>query len=265
MKKFIVLIFGLILISGCKEKVNINSSYISSQIAIDGSGEDWNEAEFKYFNDDKVSVGVANNESHVYLLLFTRDLMLIKNIEKRGLNIWVDEKGGANKKTGIKILKNNDEFSPPQKQNRPSEITPEERERLIKEIAQKDFTYVLTDSKKNWSITNSQSIKIARGTERGFIFYEFQIPLSLIDPVMFDLKNNKKFSLGLELGEIDKEALAQMKKNHPEGMDRPSGGGRGGGGGMRGGGGGKKMNGMNPGSNFMKTLELWLTSQLSSK
>ncbi len=263
MKKIIVLVFGFILIIGCKEKVNVNSSYINTQINVDGSGDDWNEAEFSYFNDDKVSVGVANNESYIYLLLLTRDLMLIKNIEKRGLNIWIDEKGGTSKKTGIKILKNIDEFSPPKKQNRFPEITPEGRERLIHEIAQKDFTYVLTDSKKNWSITNSHSIKVAKGTKRGFIFYEFQIPLTLIEPVKFDLEHNKKFSLGFELGEIDKDAINNMKMNRPEGIDEHSGRWGGQDGGMRGG--GRKMGDMNPGNDFMKTLELWITSKLSSK
>ena len=260
MKKIIVLIFGLMLIIGCKEKINITSSYASNQIIIDGSGKDWNEAEFSYFNDDKVSVGISNDESHIYLLLLTRDLMLIKNIEKRGLNIWVDEKGGTNKKIGIKILKNNDEFLPQKKQIRSPELSPEEREQLILQIAQKEFTYVLTNSKKNWSITNKHSTKASKGTERGFIFYEFQIPLSLIEPINFDLRNNKKFSIGFELGEIDKDNLNKMKKSRPKSMDRQSG--RRSGKGSIGGSGGR---GMNQSNNYMKTLELWITSKLSSK
>ncbi|MEA1979453.1 MAG: hypothetical protein U9N54_00565 [candidate division Zixibacteria bacterium] len=260
MKKIIVLIFGLILIIGCKEKINITSSYANNRMVIDGSGKDWNEAEFNYFNDDKVSVGISNDESHIYLLLLTKDLMLIKNIERRGLNIWIDEKGGTNKKTGIKILKNNDEFSPQKKQIRSQELSPEEREQLIQQIAKEKFTYVLSDSKKNWSVTKNNSINIAKDTERGFIFYEFQIPLTLTEPLKFDLKYDKKFSIGFELGEIDKDSLNKMKENRPENMDRQKGG-RSGKGGMRGGGG----KGMNQDNNYMKTLELWITSKLSSK
>ncbi len=85
---------------GCKS-TKIESSWVSQPIRVDGTMADWHDRPLTFFEDERLSVGIANDSANMYLLLRTNNLMFISGIRRAGITLWLDPKGGKDKKQAI--------------------------------------------------------------------------------------------------------------------------------------------------------------------
>jgi hypothetical protein len=80
----------------------LSSKWRDREIAIDGidNGTEWENAR-NYLDEQKVTVGLMNDEKNLYVRLSTRDRTLQRQLAGLGFTVWFDESGGGKKKLGI--------------------------------------------------------------------------------------------------------------------------------------------------------------------
>ncbi|MBT4485259.1 MAG: hypothetical protein HOC71_16455, partial [Candidatus Latescibacteria bacterium] len=80
----------------------IESKWRDREVAIDGidEGPEWENARY-YFGDKKITIGLLNDESNLYIRLSSRDRNMQKQLLALGLTTWFDVKGGKKKTLGI--------------------------------------------------------------------------------------------------------------------------------------------------------------------
>jgi hypothetical protein len=91
----------LLFIIGCGT-TEMASTWRDRTIVIDGvdNGVEWENARY-FFEKEKVTIGIMNDENNLYLRLSTYDQKLQKRLLALGFTIWFDEKGGGKKQLGI--------------------------------------------------------------------------------------------------------------------------------------------------------------------
>lgn len=87
--------------AGCNEPL-LTSSPLRSPIAVDGSLVDW-EGLLLPVESVSLSVGVAHEDSTLYLALATVDPVLQGKILRQGFHLWFDEKGGSEREKGVRL------------------------------------------------------------------------------------------------------------------------------------------------------------------
>ena len=97
---FIVLIFAFIF-TGCGMH-EFDSTWRDREITIDGKddGAEWENARY-FFGDKKITIGLLNDESNLYIRLSSRDSNMQKQLLALGFIAWFDAKGGKKKTLGI--------------------------------------------------------------------------------------------------------------------------------------------------------------------
>ncbi len=253
-----IILFSL---GGCNE-INMECNWTDSPIEVDGIRSDWSNIPFHYFEEDKISIGICNDDDYLYLLMLTRDMSLNRNINRGGLKLWLDLEAGKDKNNGLLIVGTKEMSEDPRmKRENLRDLSAEEREEQIREMAAKPKNVIILNGKQRADITNNNSINInfASGYDAGFIFYEYRIPLRN-SPLFVDnssIKNDINFSIGLEVSGLDNKA---MKEKRQQMADQGSGfGGRGGG--NRGGG---KSGGMRQQmQQNNRPREIWLKTKLA--
>jgi hypothetical protein len=78
---------GLTLLYGCKGKVRIDSAWVDQTISVDGHVDDWGGTLLPEFSDQKATVGIANDSTHLYLLLKFTDPQMARLITTTGLRL----------------------------------------------------------------------------------------------------------------------------------------------------------------------------------
>jgi len=227
-----ILLAGVLLlsVSACDDP-EISSEWADSPITVDGKGEDWNDLSLWYFDDEGISLGVANRADNLYFLLETIDPRLGMALKRRGFTIWLDPSGEKLKSFGLRILGSD------------TSTGHLETALLIENI----LTFVPANGRLGPAVQYSQ--------EHGLSAYEIKIPIKASDSARYhvECKPGAELSLGFELKLPEKMGKPQkrMKKSR---MGRGMGMGRGGRMGMDQGGpgmhgGGKDMEQMSPQDN----------------
>ncbi len=70
--------------AGCKS-LQMQADWVAAPVLVDGSGSDWDDLHTAYFETEQAVLGVANDSSHLYLMLRTRDPMSARLIAQTGL------------------------------------------------------------------------------------------------------------------------------------------------------------------------------------
>jgi len=265
---FIVL-FSAFLIFGCG-MYEVESTWRNREITIDGvdNGIEWKNSIY-YFGEQKVAIGLLNDESNLYIQLSSRDRNMQRQLIALGLTVWFDAKGGKKKTLGIhfpigmqstdiqvmrgvgEIERNEDTYQ--------LQKMLEESQKEIEVFGpgkKESRTMILDDAKKmgiNGKINFSE----------GNLVCELQIPLlrSKSQPYSIETEITQVIGIGLETGKVNVEQMRSQTGRGTGDMDGrrgsfPGGGGMGGrGGGMEG------RGGMKP--QMPKSLELWLKTTLA--
>jgi len=274
MKKSIFIVISLIgfsLISGCGGD-KIENQWLDQEIAIDGKYEDWEGINQNILEDLNIVVGMANDETNLYLMFRMNDERMARRIRMMGVIVWLNKDGKKRKDYGICYTGSTDLHISDRPGLRPTderstqmeERMKKMRERLGENLPRAGRIMVIQGDEKTERDESAFEGPAAGSTyENGVFCYEFKLPI----PISTDLK--KKMKLGLELGSIsdeDRKAMMQeMGGRSGGGMGgRPGGmGGRPGGRGGRPGGmrGGERHSG---GTGFEKQ-EVWFDVVLAKK
>lgn len=254
--------FALMSIISCSS-LKQNSTHLNGKITIDADLQEWDGSTIYY---DKVGtiVGLKNDEENLYLALIIRNQDVIKQIKMSGLQIWIDDAGNNDKKTGLKypieFAHNPDEMMRMPNGERPASGMPmgiefglNDRLEEIKIISSNDLIGSILNLRKTDKI--SAAIKY----EENILKYEMKIPFKKVDNALnLNIDLNKEISIGLITEKPDSKGM-RMKQDSQRfaGEDRQQGG-------MNGGGSRPPMGGNSPGgiNSEESNLDLWIKVKL---
>ena len=200
MKKTGIFLVGLLLLSGCGEK--IESKWTKQALVVDGKAED---EEFPYeywFKDERVALSVMNDGDYIYFLVSAGSRALARMLSDQGVMLWFDPAGEENKAYGLKLVEGKD-----------------------------TITVMRGEEKTKVPAKSEQGPAFAVHNEEGSYSYEIRVPRSAVPA-----SAGKKIGLGLEFTTME----VKLKKKSHSRMHDSGRGGMGGMGGMGGYGAGRQ-------------------------
>jgi hypothetical protein len=256
-----ILILFIFMHIGCST-LQLESTWKDRDITLDGKGGDWLGAKY-YFEDSAVSVGLINDEQHLYVSMMTENPMIRAQVMRQGLTVWIDPQGGKDKTFGIKypIGRQGEELESERMdaQKIMDEITREEMmQRLQESMTELEVLGPDEEVLAKMDIEDAKGIEVKMRNAGGTFVYELKIPLSSSEKF--------PFAIGVETGDVIGVGFlsSKMQMKRPSGM---RGGGRmpGSGGGMPPGGGIDGMGGRGGmGRMIPQDLKIWAKVQLAS-
>ena len=253
------------------------SAWLSQPVVVDGVAGDW--TALTPIEDAKLSVGVVNDGSHLYVSVSSSDQARRRQLLAGGLIIWLDARGGTKRTFGVRFpgIIGGDLLVPPEgsgpatterRPTRPAGGPPAERF-TAPPLTSFELLGPGDDDRRRFERAALTEIQVGRDVKEGILVFELRVTLGHEgDPPMgLGSVPGQTIGLGLETPKIERPETP----GRGAGGGRPSGmGGMGGGGGMgRGGLGGRGMGGSADGSERgerperARTLKLWTTVQLA--
>lgn len=92
-------IFAITQLAGCKN-LELNSHWRDREVTVDGINSEWENSTI-YIEDEKILVGVMNDQDFLYISLITGSPALRRQMMGQGFIIWFDPEGGKKKVFGI--------------------------------------------------------------------------------------------------------------------------------------------------------------------
>jgi hypothetical protein len=256
---FIMLLFVAMQI-GCRSALKLESNWRSRDLSIDGKSDDWIGVKY-YFEDVSVSVGLINDDRHLYVSMITENRLVIGQIMMQGLTLWLDPKGGKEKTFGIKFPLGRQEARKKGGEPMPPESMEMRNQENMTGRLQEALTKLAVigpegEVVEKLPVDDAKGIDVKLRVDAGLLTYEIKIPLSRSEehPYAVGAKVGETIGLGLESPKLTMEI--------PDGMR--GGGMRGGGmgGGPPGGVAGIRSGGM--GFQMPEKLKIWAAVKLAS-
>lgn len=196
------------------EEELIKSQWLSSEVNIDGSMEDWEGIE--PYQDIKVKTECAlrNNNDTLFILFVLKDRKFFSTIQTTGLTIWFNTEGSKKKNYGVKFLSKMisaaDYLADLEQQKGP--LSEEEKKKILESPS-----YVLHHAdlidKKNKASSEQEGSGEANNSvfrtsnQKGMMVYEFAIPLSLFP----DSVRGNILKVGFEWGGMTEALRKKMR------------------------------------------------------
>jgi len=243
----IVLALGLAACDGMV-KYETDSRPAERQITVDGKSDDWVGA-LSAISDAKAEEGFLNDQGVLYICLITEDESLRHQIERGGLTVWFDPKGGDQKVLGIKYP-----LGTPRLEHKSTEKDEGGKPAGEPAEEEKPSLEILRDgggTPQKLAISDAKGLEIASSSGGELFVYELKIPLQPTagSPIALGAAPGTKIAVGFEV----------PKSEGGHGPGQGSGGMGGRGGGMGGGMGNRGME-----SSGAKGLKVWTYVKLSS-
>jgi hypothetical protein len=244
-------------LAGCKN-LELNSHWRDWKIAIDGVNSEW-ENSTTYIEDEKVLIGVINDEDFLYISLISDNPILRRQMMGQGFIVWFDPAGGKKKVFGIQYPLGLQEMGVPIMDL----IGPDADNQKRKEIIEESLTElkILRSDEDDW---HRMMVKDAVGIEvkvsdAGPFVYELRVPLHISKQYPNAIgAEGKPIGIGFEMQKFDRE---KMMAGRGGGM---RGGRMGPPGGMRGGMGGPPGGGMRR-PDMPEPIKLWAKVKLATE
>jgi len=227
----------------------MESRRLDREITIDGQFRDWDGA-LKFVEQAELSVGLMNDNHHLYIALVVGDREVRRQIMMSGLYLWFDPDATENRQFGIRypigVVEGTDDLMSLLKERDPTKMV-EAFDKASSEVM------VIGREDRIWRrgrVDEFDGIVVAAEAGKDALVIEFKIPLAETARFGYGIGSTEGdlIGIGLESPEVDMEKMRdEIQKTMSEGGGRPSGGG-GRGGGMPGGGksGGGRGGGMRP-------------------
>lgn len=222
----------LVFLNGCGNE-EIKSMWNNNSIVIDGNQKDWL-GKLKYFPDQKVGIGIANDDNNLYLCLATQDTGKMFQLFITGFTVWFNPPHGG-EKVGIQYPLTLEEAggSMPRR-NRQEGRKPDFNVRLDRyKSVQTEFRIVNADNfpLTSYNLINNIGISIDVGYQLGLLVYEMKIPLKgdLVGDHVLNLAPGDEFTLGFESGEFNRGSFRGRGDRSGYGRENPPEGGMSGG------------------------------------
>jgi len=259
------ILLGTLLSQGCSSQLKIDSRWSPEQINIDGDESDWQES-LTYVDGKNVSLGIKNDGEFLYICLISTDRMLQRQMMMRGFTVWFDPDGGKEKTFGIRfpigMIDSGMMFSGCDRGNDPESM----REDFSRAFAELELIWPEEKRRTRLPVANAQGIAAVFGDPMDKLVYEIKVPLQKGEnrPYAIEISDGKDLGMGLEIEEIDWEAMRERMGRGGSGGGRQRG--MGGSGGLRQGGrsglGGGRRGGAGQRPQMPERFKLWLSFQL---
>jgi hypothetical protein len=243
--KSVFFILALLLMSclfagGCG-KPRLYSKWSNQDILVDGKFADWQYGLSYYCDSMRLSIGVANDDTYLYMCLITRSRGFAEKFMNSGFTVWFDPQGGSDKKFGIRFPSAKyGEGMPGGKgddiQGPPRSSFPDIHQESWQEIE------IIGPGKEEKYASSIEAVKkdgidLKIGREKGYFVYELKVPLFENEkhPYYIGAEKNGSIGVGFEIPASGRGMMPGMgmpgRDMPPGGMERP-GAGPGPGGGM---------------------------------
>jgi hypothetical protein len=259
----LILVFSFFIQISCST-LELESTWKDRDILLDGKDGDWLGAKY-YFEGLYVSVGLINDEQHLYVSMMTENPMFRAQIMRQGLTVWLDPKGGKNKTFGIKFPLGRQRGEQEGEMMDPRDMMDETAREEMMQRLQETMTEleILGQNEKvlaRMDIDDAQGIEIQMRNVGGTFVYELKVPLASSEEYPFAVGAKPGDTIGVGF------LSPRMQMRRPGGMrggrGMQGGGGMGGRGGMGVPGGMGGMGGM--GRQVPQELKIWAKVQLAS-
>ena len=266
-----IIFLSSFLLSGCGMK-ELNSNWRDHEVTLDGidDGPEWEGTRY-FFNEEKVTIGLLNDNKNLYIRLSSRDQRLQAQLVMVGFTIWFDAKGGKKKTVGIHfpIGMQSGGIETMRVSGRTSMKKNPDRLMKMLEEAQKEIEIFGPGKGECCTLSIPEveelGIKAKIDNSKGNLVYELKVPLARNEsqPYGIGTDTSGTISIGFEMGEMDMKQMTREPRGQRGGMGGGRTGGRGDMGGIGSRGGGRGMGG---GMRQMpESLELWLKIRLAAE
>jgi hypothetical protein len=211
-----------------EHEVNLQPTF--SEIAIDGRSDDWRNAPHDFSEGSTVEFSVANNASHLFILLKVPSIQEQRKILEGGMDVWISADGRKDKKTGITYPVKGELSDQDPSITGTGQLTVKERhlQMAAQVISMQRFGFIPVFNSVQ-SIRQNTGFKASIGwDENDVMIYELTIPFNAFTE---DIRN-KELKVGFNIHGIDRTKNSQQAQNNAftEGHGSSMGGGRRGGG-----------------------------------
>jgi len=234
----------VIFIGGCSSAPELTSYPPVNKITIDGNPADW--GSLKYLPDEKVALGVSNDDNYFYLCLTTNDMSKVMPMFAGGFVIWVENRKNDQNTIGIKYPLHNI-VNESRIMINPGEFREKGRGMMIlKMIKSQNEMRILNKDEFPVTVistTDSSGLKARLGFQEGQFVYELRVPLKIDEQNKYGINAGPGDKLLVKF-ETERPGRDDFKGKGNERDMRPPGGMGGFPGGGRGGmrqGGGERM------------------------
>lgn len=217
-----LLAFAAFAASGCKTEME--STWRTREVKIDGQNEEWDGA-MHIFQDQRVDVGLLNDERYLYLGLFAGDKERETQMLASGCTIWLTADGKKAKRLGVRF---------------PHGLPPERRREFAREWAKNgaetavasthalDGSAELVNEDGPLMVTAADdSVQVAVKPYRDALIYELKVPLARIAE-LGAVSPGQEIGIGIELGSVSKAVRKSTLQSDPrEGRETRNGHGDG--------------------------------------
>jgi hypothetical protein len=254
---FLLTVFlSLFMLMNCST-LELESTWKDRDIILDGKDGDWLGAKY-YFEGLSISVGLINDEQHLYVSMMTENPMIRAQIMRQGLTVWLDPEGGKNKTFGIKFPLGRQGDEQESERMTPGammdEITREEMLQKFQEsMTELEVLGLDEEVLAKMDIEDAKGIDVKMRNAGGTFVYELRVPLTSSEEY--------PFAVGVKPGDMIGVGFLspKMQMQRPSGMRGSGmpggGGGMGGRAGMGGGMGGMRGGGMS--RQMPQQLKIW--------
>ena len=238
MKAFgsILLIPFYLLISCSSSKVPVASEHevslqpTFSEITIDGRSDDWQNVPHDFSEGSTVEFSVANNASHLFILMKAPSVQEQRKILEGGMDVWISADGKKDKKTGITYPVKGELSDQDPSITGTGQLTVKERhlQMAAQVISMQRYGFIPVYNSVQ-SIRQNTGFKASIGwDENDVMIYELTVPFNAFTT---DIRN-KQIKVGFNIHGIDRPKNSDQSKNtaFTEGHGSSMGGGRRGGG-----------------------------------
>jgi hypothetical protein len=268
--KNFVLLFTVLLFSGCGSAIELSSTWRQQQIVVDGENADW-VAMPSHAEKTKFTVSVSNDNEFAYICLTSHEPRVHMQMMMSGFTVWFDRNGGSDKTFGIKFPLGRQAGAMPPMMDREKMNDPETM-RQLSDGALSEFEILGPNESDRYrlSVTSGGGIQAKLGrSKQGQMVYELRVPLtkSPVHKYAINVLPSARIGVGFETGKMEKGKRDRGGEHGTPGGsgdgEPPMGGGRGGG--MAGPPGGGRSGG--PPESVLQTeaIDLWFSVQLSKE
>jgi hypothetical protein len=191
----------------------IESKKTTTQVIIDGIGNDWNKNDLTFNEDFDIVFGSLYTDSTLYMMFRFNNRQLARIFATRGLTLWLDK----NKQTGIRYRDENLHFLSEREQRDPNRINETY-------FPMGHFKLVSKEGVIEESLKTLASFDAAFALNNSLYCFEFEVPLNTKSPFSIATQN-KEITIGVELAKRVKNEHKPMNMEHSDGESSENHGG----------------------------------------
>ena len=201
----VMLFFIAIVCVGCRD-IELTSKRPVHDINIDGKDDDWRNTK-TFFENERVAIGVFNDEHFLYLSLTPWDIGMETSIIRGGFTVWFDSRGKKKKTFGIRYPIGSKEYGLTGIERK----TRDELEERLKKFAESQNELEIIgpgeDEVRKMAISEAKELYIEAGvgSSNGKLFYELKVPIDRDEkhPYSLVISPDGTLGLGFETGSWD--------------------------------------------------------------